>query len=369
MGVNKKATLTLPPTINIFRTAQFPDFLHRMNRKAVALLSGGLDSMLAVRLVLDQGIPVTGIRFITHFGCDPVTSGSCGHDVEPLVKMWGHLGFTVRMSHLGQDYIDMVKNPKFGRGKNMNPCVDCRIMMISWAREALDREGAGFLITGEVLNQRPMSQTRERFRQIDRELGVEGLVLRPLSAKLLAATAPELEGVVDRSRLLDISGRGRHRQYALAKEYGITEIPQPSGGCLLTDPGYSARLRDLWDHAPEAGAREINLLRLGRHFRPSDDCKVIVGRMEAENHALEAFQGPGDVLIYLKDHQGPMTLVHGRFGPSEIQFAASLTVRYGDVPDRGAADVVVHRKGGVPYCITAERALEENYAPLRVAAS
>jgi hypothetical protein len=145
-----------------------------MNRKAVVLLSGGLDSMLAVRVVLDQGIPVTGIRFITNFGCDPVTSGSCGKDVEPLVKAWGHLGFTVRMSHLGQDYIDMVKNPKYGRGKNMNPCVDCRIMMLSWAREAMDREGAGFLVTGEVLNQRPMSQTRERFRQVVRRSGPKG---------------------------------------------------------------------------------------------------------------------------------------------------------------------------------------------------
>ncbi len=340
-----------------------------MKRKAVALLSGGLDSLLSVRVLLDQGIPVTGIRFITHFGCDPVTSGSCGKDVEPLVKAWGHLGFTVRMSHLGQDYIDMVKSPKFGRGKNMNPCVDCRLMMLSWARETLEREDAGFLITGEVLNQRPMSQTRERFRQIDRELGVEGLVLRPLSAKLLEPTLPEREGVVDRSRLLDISGRGRGRQYDLAKHYGITDIPQPAGGCLLTDPGYSARLRDLWDHDPEAGAREINLLRIGRHFRPTPQCKVIVGRVEAENHALEAFRGPGDVLVYLKDHQGPMTLVHGPHSPAEIQFAASLTVRYGDVPGKVASEVIVHRKGGIPYCITAECAREEEYGPLRVAAN
>lgn len=360
--------MTLPLAITIFRTDSILNFLHKMNRKAVALLSGGLDSMLAVRVMLDQGVPVTGIRFITHFGCDPVTSGSCGHDVEPLVKAWGHLGFTVRMSHLGQDFIDIVKNPKFGRGKNMNPCVDCRLMMLSWAREALDREGAGFLITGEVLNQRPMSQTRERFRQIDRNLDLEGLVLRPLSAKVLPPTRPETEGIVDRSRLLDISGRSRHRQYELAKQYGITDIPQPSGGCLLTDPGYSARLRDLWDHDPEAGARDINLLRIGRHFRPSEGCKVIVGRMEAENHALQAFRGPGDVLVYLKDHQGPMTLVHGPHGPDELRFAASLTVRYGDVPDKGPAEVVVHRKGGIPYCMTAERAREEDYLPLRVAA-
>src|SRR5262245_5867546 len=192
-----------------------------MQRKAVALLSGGLDSILAVRVILDQGIPVAAVRFITHFGCDPVSAGSCGHDVEPLVKLWGHLGFTVRMSHLGQDYIQMVKNPRFGRGKNMNPCVDCRLMMLSWANETPEREEAGFLVTGEVLNQRPMSQTRERFRQIDRELGLAGRVLRPLSAKLLEPTLAEKEGVVDRSRLLDISGRGRTRQYELAARYGI----------------------------------------------------------------------------------------------------------------------------------------------------
>lgn len=339
-----------------------------MNRKAVALLSGGLDSMLAVRVMLDQGVPVVGLRFITHFGCDPVSSGSCGHDVEPLVKMWGHLGFTVRMSHLGQDYVEMVKNPRFGRGKNMNPCVDCRMMMLSWAREYMDREGAGFLVTGEVLNQRPMSQTRERFRQIDRELGLEGQVVRPLSAKLLEPTLPEKEGVVDRSRLLDISGRGRTRQYALAAGYGIKDIPQPSGGCLLTDPGYSARLRDLWGHDPEAGVRDINLLRVGRHFRPTGRCKIIVGRDEAENKALESFRGPQDLLLRLKDFQGPMTLVRGEYGASEVRLAASLTVRYGDVPGKAPSEVLVERKGGVPYLITAECAREEEYAPLRVAA-
>jgi hypothetical protein len=214
-----------------------------------------------------------------------------------------------------------------------------------------------------------MSQTWDRFKQIDRQLGLEGLVVRPLSGKILPATLPEKEGLVDRSRMLDISGRGRHRQYELAKHYGITDIPQPSGGCLLTDPGYSARLRDLWDHEPDAGARDINLLRIGRHFRPSPECKVIVGRMEAENHMLQAFQGKGDVLVYLKDFNGPMTLVHGAYGAEDIQFAASITVRYGDVPDKGAADVIIHRKGSVPYCLTADRAREEDYLSLRVAAS
>lgn len=341
-----------------------------MKRHAVALLSGGLDSMLAVRLLLDQGVPVTAVRFITHFGCDPVTSGSCGRDVEPLVKMWGPLGLTIKMCHLGQDYIEMVKNPKFGRGKNMNPCVDCRIMMLRWAHEMLDPTGAGFLITGEVLNQRPMSQTRERFRQIDRELGLKGLVLRPLSAKLLDPTLPEIEGAVDRERLLDFSGRGRTRQYELAKRWGVTDIPQPAGGCLLTDPGYSARLKDLWDHDPSAGAHDINLLRVGRHFRPSPDCKIVVGRNENENRMIDAFAERGDTLIYLLDHEGPLTLLRGSPTAEDVVLASSLTARYGDVPDKTLpVQVVVARKGGVPYCVETVAAKEEEYVPKRVTVS
>jgi hypothetical protein len=336
-----------------------------MNRKAVALLSGGLDSMLSVRLVLDQGIPVVGIRFLTHFGCDPVTSGSCGHDVEPLVQRWGALGFTVRMAHLGQDYIEMVRNPRYGRGKNMNPCVDCRIMMLEWAREAMEREGAGFLVTGEVLNQRAMSQTRERFRQIDRATGLEGRVLRPLSARRLEPTLPEKEGVVDRERLLDFSGRGRTPQYALAAKYGITEIPQPAGGCLLTDPGYSARLADLWKYDPRAGASELNLLRVGRHFRTGPACKIVVGRDEGENRTIEALREPGDALLFLRDFQGPMVLVRGTHGPEEIRLGASLAVRYGDVPGKADSAVAV-RRGGDETVITAGVAREEAYLPLRV---
>jgi tRNA U34 2-thiouridine synthase MnmA/TrmU len=333
-----------------------------VNRKAVALLSGGLDSMLAVRVVLDQGIPVAAIRFITHFGCDPVSAGSCGHDVEPLVKLWGHLGLEVKMAHLGQDYIEMVKRPPHGRGKNMNPCIDCRIMMISWAREFLQKTGAGFIITGEVLNQRPMSQTRPSLGTIDKEAGLQGLILRPLSAKLLEPTIPEKEGIVDRERLLDISGRGRTRQYALAKEYGIESLPQPSGGCLLTDPGYSRRLRELWDNDPDAGARDISLLRVGRHFRVSERCKIIVGRNEKENAMIEALAGPGDLLVRLRDVVGPTTLVRGPHDDDAVRRAAMLTARYGDVPD-GEEMVAVEAGARLLLVTPAEDA---DFQPLRV---
>jgi tRNA U34 2-thiouridine synthase MnmA/TrmU len=336
-------------------------------RKAVALLSGGLDSMLAVRVILDQGIPVTAIRYITHFGCDPVSAGSCGHDVEPLLKLWGHLGLEVKMSHLGQDYIEMVKAPKHGRGRNMNPCVDCRIMMLGRSREFLERHGAGFLITGEVLNQRPMSQTYQRFKEIDRELGLEGYVVRPLSAKLLPPTLPEQEGVIDRSRLLMLSGRGRNRQYEMAKEFGIDKIPQPSGGCLLTDPGYSDRLRDLWAHDPDGGARDINLLRIGRHFRVSPACKIIVGRNERENGMIETFAGADDLLVRVRDHVGPVTVIRGEAGEAAIEKAAMLTARYADVPD--GADrvaVCVATRTGEVRILTVAPAVDAEFKGMRV---
>ncbi|MBI4563686.1 MAG: tRNA (5-methylaminomethyl-2-thiouridylate)-methyltransferase [Planctomycetes bacterium] len=338
-----------------------------MKRKAVALLSGGLDSMLAVRLLLDQGIPVAAIRFITHFGCDPVSAGSCGHDVEPLVKLWGHLGLEVKMAHLGQEYIEMVKNPPHGRGKNMNPCVDCRIMMLDWSREFMDRHEGGFLVTGEVLNQRPMSQTLARFHEIDNQLGLKGRVLRPLSAKLLPPTIPEIEGLVDRSRLLDISGRGRTRQYELARRWGIEDVPQPSGGCLLTDPGYSARLRDLWDHDPDGEVRDLNFLRVGRHFRASERCKIIVGRNERENAMIEAFAAPEDVLVRARDHVGPVTILRGEVDDPAVRQAAMLTARYADIPDGDfLIAVTAGPKGGASRTLFVTPAEDETFRPMRV---
>lgn len=337
-----------------------------IKRKAVALLSGGLDSMLAVRLILEQGIPVTAVRFITNFGCDPVSSGSCGRDVEPLVRLWGHMGLDVKMAHLGQDYIEMVKNPPHGRGKNMNPCIDCRMMMLTWAQELVQQHDAGFLVTGEVLNQRPMSQTRASFHMIDKQIGLRGRVLRPLSAKLLDPTMPEIQGVVDRSRLLDISGRGRTRQYELAKRYGIEDIPQPAGGCLLTDPGYSARLRELWAHDAQAGADDINLLRAGRHFRATPRCKIIVGRNKEENDLLEAFAGPNDTLVRLRDFVGPVTVIRGPHGSEEERLAAALTARYGDVPRDDGMIAATVQKSAETRTLFVAPAKEADYASLRV---
>lgn len=316
--------------------------------KGVALLSGGLDSALAVKTCQEQGLAITAVRFMTNFGCDAGGGGSCGHDVEGLAA---ELGIPVKLCHLGDAYIALVKKPKFGRGANMNICIDCRIMMLAWAGEYMRETGADFVVTGEVLNQRPMSQTRDRFVLIDRQCGLEGRVLRPLSARHLPPTIPERDGLVDRSKLLALHGRSRKPQMELAKKWGIKSYGQPAGGCLLTDPTYSLRLRELWEHDPDAGAADINLLRVGRHFRLTGAAKAIVGRDHGENVTLEAYAQEGDALLMLADYMGPTTMVRGTFGDDEIMRAAALTVRYGDTP--GVADVMVRIKGGAERTVRA----------------
>jgi tRNA U34 2-thiouridine synthase MnmA/TrmU len=312
------------------------------DRHCIALLSGGLDSILAVHLMLDQGVRVTALQFMTHFGCDGGMGGSCSHDQSSLAR---RSGFEIKLCHLGQDYIDMVRNPAHGYGSNMNPCIDCRMLMLNWAKDYMRMAGALFLVTGEVLDQRPMSQRRHSFKEIDRLTGLEGLVLRPLSARLLDPTVPERNGWVDRARLGNLSGRSRKPQLEMAKRFNITEIPQPAGGCLLTDPGYSVRLRDLFQHVPHVTPTDLNLLRVGRRFRLSLDCLAIVGRDHEENLALQSLAEPGDVLIDMDGHLGPLTLLRGRARPEDVALAGGLTAAYSKPPQPNPARV---RHGIVP---------------------
>ncbi len=327
--------------------------------KAVALLSGGLDSMLAVKLMTTLGVDVTALTFMTHFGCSAgLDGGSCGHDPHKLAET---TGFKVKLCHLGKDYIDMVRQPKFGRGKNMNPCVDCRIMMLRAGREYMEANGGEFAITGEVLGQRPMSQRLDMFNVVDRESGLVGRVLRPLSAKLLRPTIPETEKKVDRSKLLGISGRGRKDQMRLAAEWGIKEYPTPSGGCLLTDPHYSDKLRDLFIHLPIGQERvsDIQLLQIGRHLRVSDGFKLVVGRDHEENELLETLVEDGDWWIETPEHRGPLTIGRGTPTEAEIVTAARPSVRYGKAPKEGPVRVLVKRLGHAE-----ERTLEVDALPL-----
>jgi tRNA U34 2-thiouridine synthase MnmA/TrmU len=313
-----------------------------MSVKAVSLLSGGLDSTLATILVARQGVHVTAVKFLTPFGCDVGEGSSCGFDVSSIANRFG---FELKLSPMGQEYVDMVKDPAHGRGKNMNPCIDCRIMMLSWAKEYMVPGGADFLITGEVLDQRPMSQNRLMLDEVIKKANLEGYVLRPLSAKLLPPTIPEQKGWVDRDKLEGIFGRSRKRQIELAKEFGLTEndYGQPAGGCLLTDPGYSTRLRDLWDHDPEAEMSDITLLKVGRHFRVNRQAKIIVGRNEHENELIEALTRWGDVLVKPKDVPGPSVMLRGQFDDSAIPLATGLTRKYSD--GKGPGPVIVLRFG------------------------
>jgi tRNA U34 2-thiouridine synthase MnmA/TrmU len=306
--------------------------------KAVALYSGGLDSTLAILTVQRQGIEVKAVTFLNHFGCDISDKSSCSKDPFSASEKFG---FEVKLCHLSEKFIRIVKNPKFGHGKNMNPCMDCRILMLREAREFMDMTGAEFLITGEVLGQRPMSQRRDALDIIDREAGLRGLILRPLCAKLMKPTLMEEKGIVNRDLLYDFSGRSRKPQMALAKEFGLTDYPAPAGGCLLTEPNYSFRLRELLDHDADPSLEDLALLRLGRHFRMSESCKIIVGRNKDENEAMIALDNGKSTSLRVESHASPIVVVRGKATEEIILTAASLCARYSDARDLDEINVKV----------------------------
>jgi tRNA-uridine 2-sulfurtransferase len=310
-------------------------------RKAIAMISGGLDSTLALALVKQQGIEVKAVNFYTGF-CITETQRRKGGRPDGTVPQNEALRAAadlevdieyVDISETG--YLDLIVNPRYGYGSNANPCIDCRIFMMTKAREIMEREGASFVFTGEVLGQRPKSQKRDALRAVEKASGLVGRIVRPLSAKLLEPTIPELEGILDRSRLLDIHGRSRQRQIRLARELGIVEWPQPAGGCCyLTDESFSRKFFDILDARELAGEErrirkeDIVLLSTGRHFRLSKAAKLVVGRSEGENAILESY-GEGRARLMARDLTGPVALVEGTTTWEERQLAARIVARYG----------------------------------------
>ncbi len=292
---------------------------------AIVLFSGGLDSALAVLLMLNQNIKVTALTFMTHFGCDIGDRSSCGSDPYPMAEKFG---FDVKLMHLGQKFIDIVENPRHGRGKNMNPCTDCRILMLTEARKYMELVGADFVVTGEVLGQRPMSQVGHKLNLTEKRSGLKGKLLRPLSAQLRPPTEPELNGMVDRQKLEAIQGRSRRRQLELAEEFGLDDYPSPAAGCLLTDVGYSNRLRDLLEHSGKLTFDDLNLLRVGRHFRLDSKTKLVVGRNEGDNDKLMTLKRPEHVHLEAVDIGSPVTLLIGDASGENIRRAAMITARY-----------------------------------------
>ncbi|MBN1914011.1 MAG: tRNA 4-thiouridine(8) synthase ThiI [Candidatus Omnitrophica bacterium] len=284
--------------------------------KAIALVSGGLDSLLAAKIIQGQEIEVIGMRFNIPFYIRKPSSFNTP-DLEIIRE------------DIGSEFLKIVLNPSHGFGSNINPCIDCKILMLTSARGLMPKLGAKFIITGEVLGQRPMSQHKRALDTIAREAGLEGLVLRPLSARLLSQTIPEKEGWVDRNRLFDINGRGRKTQIRLAAQLGIKEYAQPAGGCLLTDPAFSARLKDLILNKELSGDK-IELLKIGRHFRLSPQLKLIVGRNESENKELQVLAQKGGYLFAPLNIAGPAALVKGELDEGAIGLCASIVARYCD---------------------------------------
>ena len=292
---------------------------------AIALLSGGLDSSLAVKMMIDQGIAVTAVHFTSPF-CN-CTSKNAGCKNQ-AVKVAQEFGVPIRVIHKGMDYMRMVQNPPHGHGRGMNPCIDCRIYMLKKVKEMMAGNGGSFVITGEVLGQRPMSQHRDAIRLIEKESGLKGLILRPLSARHFPPTVPEQEGIVDRQKLLSFSGRSRKPQINLAAKLGVKDYPCPAGGCLLTDPVISARLRDLFDHVPDYGLADLHLLKIGRHFRLSPELKILLGRDKPENDQLQAMAKPGWVLYRPGNFRGPTCLAAGNLDSQADRMIGEMMAGY-----------------------------------------
>jgi tRNA-specific 2-thiouridylase len=326
------------------------------NRKAVALISGGLDSMLAAKLILEQGVHVEGLNFFTGFCVEGHTHAIRKKDQTKQKRnnaLWvaEQLGIKLHIIDIVEEYKNVVLNPKHGYGANLNPCLDCKIFMVGKAKQWMEENNFDFIITGEVIGQRPKSQLKTKMPIVAAESGAQERLLRPLCAKLLAPTLPEREGWVQRELLGDFSGRSRKPQMHLADQFGIKEYAQPAGGCcFLTDESYSAKLADLWRSRGEREYEldDIMLLKVGRHLRPRPHFKIIIGREEGENNFLEGYRHQ---FIHLRplNHTGALALIDGEAGAEDIYLAARLLARFSNGRDAEKVQIAVHSLEGTVW--------------------
>jgi len=294
----------------------------RRKAKGIGLLSGGLDSTLAAKVLEAQDVQVVCVTFTTFF-----FSGEAG------IKAGNTWGIPVHILDIGERHLEMLKEPVFGYGRHMNPCIDCHALMLREAGRFMEEARADFLFTGEVLGQRPMSQRRDALRSVENLAGYPGRIVRPLSARLLPPTIPEVEGIIDRKGLLDIQGRSRKRQIALAEAFGITDYPQPGGGCILTKEGFGKKLGEMLRHFPHAASKEVELLKWGRHFILPEGSMCVVGRNQTDNNRLESLAETSDIVLCVADYPGPIGLLlpSAHFG-NDLELAAMIVVAYSDAP-------------------------------------
>jgi tRNA-uridine 2-sulfurtransferase len=292
------------------------------NNRAVALFSGGLDSVLAIYLLLLQGIKVTPLHF-----CSPFSPVDTRDEDSPVQRCARQLGVEVTFMTKGDEFLELVRNPYHGHGKNLNPCIDCRIYTLRKAKEYMSEIGATFIVTGEVVGQRPMSQRKNTIRMIEKRADCDGIIVRPLSGRILARTAVEEAGIISGDKMLAVAGRGRKAQLGLAREAGITGFSAPAGGCLLTDKIFSRKVRDLFDDQEIVTPDDINLLHVGRHIRIRSGLKIVVGRTEAENLRLEASKSMG-LFFAPDDYPAPVILALGECSEAEESLVAGVLHRY-----------------------------------------
>ncbi len=300
-----------------------PEMKDKINYKALALFSGGLDSLLAVKIIQQQGIEVIPVCFVSPF-----------FSAKKAIESGKQLGMFVRTVMLDERYLEMLKDPKHGYGKNMNPCIDCHAFMFKILGDLLPEYKADFLISGEVLGQRPKSQNKTALNTVAKMSEYKDLIVRPLSQKLLPDTKPIIEGWVDKNQLLDFHGRNRKPQMELAQKFGFTDYPSPAGGCLLTDPGYSKRLRDLKDNGMFE-SRYIHFLSVGRHFRLDEHTKLILGRNKHDNEYIQKLLSQSidkaAIALQVKDIPGPFGIVQtiaDLISEETIIIASEILVRY-----------------------------------------
>ncbi|MEG0297177.1 MAG: tRNA 4-thiouridine(8) synthase ThiI [Clostridium sp.] len=324
--------------------------------RALAMVSGGLDSILAAKLIKDQGIDVIGICFRSYF-----------FNESSAIKMTKQIDIPLEVIDFSPAHMEMVKNPKHGWGKNINPCIDCHTMMMTYAGELLEKFNADFIITGEVLNQRPMSQNKQALNIVKKESGYAEKILRPLCAKNLDITQMEIDGLVDRENLLDISGRSRKKQMELAEAWGITEYPSPAGGCRLTEPNYAIKLKDALNHNSELEENEINMLKFGRHFRTANGTKILASRTGDEANEMRPLITENYTEFNTKNYSGSTVYIQGEFSPEDAEIAAMIAVRYSKGKDEDSVEVLYGNVGEKHNkTITTKSIADEELAKLNV---